>query len=85
LEKELTSVGEDCALARGNAVGGQEDEKVSDDVVNGKGGVEARDGAEEVQGEGCGILAIPLLFLGMVGAERGMVRGAKRAARASLW
>lgn len=88
MQEELADVGQDRGLARGNAVGGGEEEKISGDLGEGDGGIEFLDGADELQSDGSGfsffLLLLVLLLLASVEGAEGWVSGtAALAATAS--
>jgi hypothetical protein len=69
LQEQLADVGKDGGVARRNAVGGQKDEKFSQDVIHGSGSAEVVDRAEKIHSESEGTVVLLALFTGMVGAE----------------
>jgi hypothetical protein len=86
LQEELADVGGDRGVARRDAIGGQEKQEFSEDVIDGRGGAEILDGTEEIRGECLGIIVhLPLLLARVVGAEGGVGVAAWHTARASCW
>ena len=80
-EKQLADVGEDGGAPRGDAVLGEEEEEIGEELVDVRGGVESSELADEVGGEVGGI-AFLLLKLGVTEAEAGSSVGDAEATAA---
>ncbi len=69
-EKQAVDVGEDGGASRGDAVLGEQEEELGEDLVDVRGGQEADELAHQVGGE-VGDLAFLLLEVGVTEAELG--------------